>query len=186
MIARSRAGTGAGTTERGWQAEVVFCAVKLSSEIPWRAAPRTRRVNARLKHDPSNSEKKKTSIAATSSQTTASPRRPPRAPGLGTRRAGRSPSARAGGVCEPGSCLSCFFDGHTPFSGFALQNKGVPIMLNYFKTTGSRLLPAGPERGRYTSKEPLPRGSGAEGPAPKAHPATSGLRPAASRHRCPS
>lgn len=48
------------------------------------------------------------------------------------------------------------------------KNKGVPIMLNYFKTTGSRLLPAGPERGRFTSKEPLPqrergRGSCAHG-----------------------
>lgn len=30
-------------------------------------------------------------------------------------------------------------------------------MLSYFKTTGSRLLPAGPKRGHYTSQEQLPQ-----------------------------
>lgn len=74
-----------------------------------------------------------------------------------TRLAGCSPSAGTGSVWEPGSHLFCFFHGHTPFSGFALKNKGVPIMLSYFKTTGSRLLPAGPKRGHYTRQEPPPR-----------------------------
>lgn len=59
-------------------------------------------------------------------------------------------------VWELGSYLFCFFDGHAPFSGFALKNKGVPIMLSYFKTTGSRLLPASPKRGHYTRQEKLP------------------------------
>lgn len=75
---------------------------------------------------------------------------------LRTHLAGCSPSAGAGSVWEQGSYLFCFFHGHTPFSGFALKNKGVPIMLSYFKTTGSWLLPAGSKRGHYTRQEPLP------------------------------
>lgn len=64
-----------------------------------------------------------------------------------------------------------------PSQVFALKNKGVPITLNYFKTTGSRPLPAGPERGRVTSEELLlrpehggsPRGERAEGPMAGGH-----------------
>lgn len=59
-----------------------------------------------------------------------------------------------------GGHLFCFFDGHAPRSGFALKNKGVPVTLGYFKGCGSRLLPAGPERGHSTSKEQLPWGAG--------------------------